>query len=267
MQKRGEMVFSKRGQLTIFIIIGIVIIAVAVLIYFIVPKTQTGAVFDSKNPNGFIQNCLEKTIQDSVEKISLQGGSADPEFYDMYQGQRVEYLCYTAENYATCVVQRPLLQEHFETEVEKDISTEVQSCFNSLMENYQNEGYMTNLEKGKTLVFLLPNKVLVNFSGYVLNVSKTETSRYNSFSVVLNNNLYELVNIATSIIDWESRFGDSSPNIYMTYYKNVKVEKMIQSDGTKIYILTDRNSGIKFQFASRSVVFPPGIGLQGVSTT
>jgi len=44
----------------------------------------------------------------------------------------------------------------------------------------------------------------------------------------------------------------------MTYYSDLRVDKNLRDDGTKIYIITDRNTGNKFQFASRSLVFPPG---------
>ena len=47
----------------------------------------------------------------------------------------------------------------------------------------------------------------------------------------------------------------------MTYYPWLKVEKILRDDGTKIYILTDRNTGDKFEFAVRSVAWPPGYGI------
>jgi hypothetical protein len=47
-------------------------------------------------------------------------------------------------------------------------------------------------------------------------------------------------------------------NIY-EYYHDLKVEKKKQIDETSIYILTNRDTGEKFQFASRSYAFPPGV--------
>ena len=38
-----------------------------------------------------------------------------------------------------------------------------------------------------------------------------------------------------------------------------KFEKITQGDGTKIYIITERDTLEKFQFASRSYVWPQGI--------
>jgi len=73
----------------------------------------------------------------------------------------------------------------------------------------------------------------------------------------LNNNLYELIAIANSIIEWEATQGDADVRIYMAYYPNLKVEKNLRDDGTRIYIITDKNTGDKFQFASRSLVYGP----------
>jgi len=39
----------------------------------------------------------------------------------------------------------------------------------------------------------------------------------------------------------------------MDYYHHLKVEKKKQGDGTTIYMITNRDTGDKFQFASRSV--------------
>ena len=260
MQKRGSRFSNKKGQVTIFIIIAILIIGAVFLIYTLVPKVETGTGFDANNPSGFIQNCLEDEIGNTVDLISKQGGSIDPEFSYLYQGERIEYLCYNSEYYATCVVQQPLLKQHIESQIRDDTSDETQACFNNLAENYRNEGYTVTLDPGKTDVELLPKRVVTNFNGYVLTVSKGETARHDSFNVVLNNNLYELVSIANSIIDYEATYGDAETSTYMLFYKDLKVEKKIQQDGTTIYILTDRNTGNKFQFASRSTAWPPGYG-------
>ena len=57
----------------------------------------------------------------------------------------------------------------------------------------------------------------------------------------MNNNLYELVSIANSIIDSESNLGDANERFYMDIYPDLKVEKFNQVDGSTIYIVTDRN--------------------------
>ena len=78
--------------------------------------------------------------------------------------------------------------------------------------------------------------------------------------MVISNNLYELVAIANSIIEWEVAYGDVERTLYESYYHNLRFEKKAKSDGSKIYILTDLDTGNKFQFASRSMVLPGGYG-------
>ncbi len=267
MQKRGVYSYNKKGQVTIFIIIALLIIGAAALIYFLSPKVSTGTGFDATNPQGFIQSCLKKPIQKTVENLSSQGGSLNPNFYFLYKGNNIEYLCYTAENYATCVIQQPMLKQHIESEIINKIPGDVNSCFSSLQENYKNGGYTVSLNPGKTTVGLLPKRVVTRLDNYTLTVTKGETKIYGSFSVILDNNLYELISIANSILEWEVKYGDAETTLYMSYYKDLKVEKITQQDGTKIYILTDRNTGNKFQFASRSKALPPGFGVQGVANT
>jgi len=249
---------ERGGQVTIFIIIAILIIGLVVSFYLLIPRVETESVFDVTNPAGFMQSCLEKEIERTVETISLQGGSIEPVNYLLHQDNKVEYLCYTDEWYKTCVVQQPLLKRHIESEIKDDIQEEVATCFANLQQNYRDDRYTVNLETGKTVVELLPKRIVTRFENYVLTVTKGQTSKYDSFSVVLNNNLYELSSIATSIIDWESTYGDAETTIYMTYYKDLKVEKIKLGDGSTVYVLTDRNDGNKFQFASRSVAWPPG---------
>jgi hypothetical protein len=77
--------------------------------------------------------------------------------------------------------------------------------------------------------------------------------------VILNNNLYELISIANSIIEWEVIEGKADPRIYMALYNDfLIVERNHRDDGTNIYVLTDKNTEDKFQLASRSWVSLPG---------
>lgn len=249
---------NKRGQVTLFIIIAIVIIVLGILIFLFYPKIKALTELGAKNPSAFIQSCMEDEIENAVETLSLQGGSINPEHYYLYEDNKIEYLCYINEDYAPCVVQQPMLVQHIESEIKNEIQDEAEACFQDLKKTYEKRRYSANLKEGETLVELLPERVVTTFKNE-LTVTKGESKRYETFNVVLNNNLYELVSIADSIIAWEASYGDVETTTYMNYYKELKVEKKVQEDGTTIYILTNRDRGNKFQFASRSVAWPPGI--------
>jgi hypothetical protein len=257
------MVKNKRGQLSIFIIIGIIIVVFGILIYMFYPGIKSNLGFDSQNPSGFLQNCLEKEIEKSVKTLSLMGGSINPEHYIIYNNEKIEYLCYTKEYYKTCIMQQPMLKTHIENEIKKDINSKAEQCFEDLKFSYEKEGYKINSKTKDFDVELLPKRIVIHFNNSIT-LEKENSKKYDSFEVVLNNNLYELVSITNSILNWETNYGDSETTSYMNYYHDLKVEKKKQSEGSTIYILTDRNNKNKFQFASRSIAWPPGYGIEEV---
>ncbi|MEX0932526.1 MAG: hypothetical protein WDZ77_00285 [Candidatus Pacearchaeota archaeon] len=249
---------EKRGQVTIFIIIAIVVVSLGGLAYFVFPQIQTNISGEDNNPVSFIENCLEEDLEETIESVSLQGGKLEPVNSFLYEDVEIEYLCYIWESYQPCVVQNPLLRQSVEGEIKKGIETKVESCFAEMKNNFESQGYSVQYQPGGLDVTLLPQRIVTSMNKD-LTLSRDETETYEKIEIVVNNNLYELVGIAGSIIESESKYGNAETTIYMDYYKNLKVEKHTQEGGTKIYILTNRDGGEKFQFASRSIVFPPGI--------
>lgn len=248
---------NKNAQVTIFIIIAILIIAAAVLIYLFYPKISTTLGTQEDTPQTYIQSCIEKEITDAITTVSLQGGSINPENYILYNDTKIEYLCYTNQYYQSCLIQQPMLKEYIEAQIKSAISKNATSCFNSLKSSYQKQGYDIDMKNGAVTVELLPKRVITTFN-YSVTATKGDTQKYDSFIVITNNNLYELTSIANSIIQWESTYGNAEVTAYMTYYHDLKVEKNLINSGDKIYVITDRNTGSKFQFASRSQAWPAG---------
>jgi len=251
---------NRSGQVTIFIIIAIIIVAAGILIYSFYPQIKTSLGIQQQDPQSFIQSCIENDIKDAVNNLSNQGGNIVPDNYILYDNSKVQFLCYTNEFYRPCLVQQPMLKQHIESEVVKQISANVDSCFASMKNSYIKQGYNVDLISGNKTVELLPKRIVSTFN-YSLTLTKGEdVKKYNSFVVLLDNNLYELVAIANSIINWETTYGNADPTIYMTYYHDLKVEAKSLSNG-KVYILTDRNTGNKFQFAVRGQVWPAGYAI------
>jgi hypothetical protein len=255
----GDKAFSKnkQGQVTLFIIIAIIIVALVVIIYAFFPKIKSGLNLETKSPQVFIQSCLEDELEEIVQNISLQGGSINPESSYLFDGYSLEYLCYTNEYYELCNVQQPFLKNHIEEEIENELIPKVNECFAALVEDYSNKGYGANLIKGQVKAELLPKRVVLSIP-HNLTLTKDSTERFSSFNIVLNNNLYELVSIAKSIVELETTLGEADKLYYMMIYHDLRVEKFEQSEGSRVYVLTDRNNENKLQFAVRSVAFPAG---------
>jgi molybdopterin converting factor small subunit len=250
---------KRRGQVTIFVIIGIVIVVAAVAVFYLYPDILSPST--SSSPTGRIQDCLEDEIEDNVEEISLNGGSLNPELYATYYRESKkytpEYLCYTNEYYKPCVTQQPLLKAHVEEEIKNSISAEVKKCFDNLESDYKKEGYTVSLNRNDYAVDLILGKVRVVFD-YDLTLTKGSTNNYNEIIVNVDSGLQRLVNIASKILSWEAQYGDADISGHMASNYWLRAEKRKLADGSKIYILEDKESKEKFMFASRSVVWAPG---------
>jgi len=258
MKKRIDMLdMNKRGQVTIFIILGIIIVALGIIFYMFYPQIRATFGFEVQSPYGFMQSCLEEDIANAATAVALHGGSIAPVFNYSYLNEEMEYLCYTNEYYKTCTVQQPFLINHIEEEIENEIKGKVNECFNELEDSFRDRGYDVVLRQSDFKVDLLPKRIALN-TNTTLSLKKEDTATYESFNIGFTNSLYDLASIAQNIIEWEATYGDSETTAYMDYYHDLKIEKIKQTDGTTIYIISDKNTGDKFQFASRSVAWPPG---------
>jgi hypothetical protein len=263
MIKKGE----RKGQVTIFIIIAVLIIALAILIYLYYPKIIASFSTETKNPASMIQECIQEQIEDNVQIISLQGGnyvvdSNSGYFYkkeEDSEGKYVKYLCYTSQDLQKCISQEPFLTEHVEAEILNSISTEVDNCFNNMVRSYDNKGYEVNLKRGEAYVEIIPNLISTNLNSTLTLTKADETQTYRNFNIDLNSNLYDILEVAKNIIIWEMNVGDSLPEAYMYNNPNLRVEKHRKGDDTKIYVLTDINTEESFRFAVRSIAAPVGL--------
>jgi len=248
---------KKRGQVTIFIILAILLIIIALAIFYFLPKLKSSSDLGTKNPNTYFQSCMENELEDTLVTIGLQGGSLEPEFYKEYQDEKIEFLCYTEDNNKACDILRPFLEEHITNEIKKELEPKAKECYNQVVGIYDKSGYnvIPSSQEGELIVELLPGKVKLSYLKE-LTLTKKDTQKYSSFSVIANNNLYELANIASNIVVWKSIIGNFDPTSYMALYHDLKIETDNPkfTDGVDIYILTDKKYDTTFQFAVRSWV-------------
>ena len=248
MIKRGV-----RAQVTIWIILAIVIVAVIILLFALkVPQR----LFTSSNPNIQLGDCLQEELKNSLGLISSQGGSIDPVNSIMYKDNEIEYLCYTNEYYKTCVMQQPLLKQHVERELVDNLTPKVEECLEIIKASLESKGYNVASQGNQVSLELEPYSLKLVVSG--ITAEKEASVSYNKFVVEEKTNTYDFLMFASSILNWEARYGDADITTYMAYYPNIKVEKYKQSDGSKIYILSRDNE--QFMFATRSLSWPAGYG-------
>ncbi len=248
-----EINMEKRGQVTIFIIVAIIIV-VGILSYFLWIKPTY--ITDKSGALGF-EGCVEDVVEQAISELELKAGFINPEFTYAYNGQELTYLCYTNDYYETCTVQVPFLKNAFDEQMEQLIRSDIDSCYSNSIEDLKAQGYSVSTGTIEYDVLIEPSVVRVEIDAPTI-VGSQQFARFN---VKVNAPTYDMVMIATSILQFETKYGDADTTAIMEFYPDYIVKKMKRSDGTTVYFLEHKILGNKFQFASKSLVWPAGYAL------
>jgi len=256
------MLFNRKAQVALWVIIAIVIVAV-ILVIVLRPNIPFIPQLSSEiNPNVYLKDCVEPKVKESMTLLSKQGGYSNPEGFIVYRDTKVKYLCYSAEYYERCIVQQPMLKSHYEKELSSSLTQTLNQCMANLKNEYEQKGYSVSSSEVSSTVSLIPKKVRIDFSAPMTVSKKDESSKtFRTFEVEINSNIYDLLMLSTSIIQFESTYGDAETSLYYQYYPDLRINKDKLSDGTTVYTLTNVVSEESFTFASRSVAWPAGYGL------
>lgn len=252
---------GKRGQITIFIIVAILIIVV-VLMFLLIRNQITPGIGQKPegDPQSFLESCLEEKVKDKIELISSQGGYVENELSKKVDGINVAYLCYTMNNYVSCINQEPVLMDHLKKEIKKATQEDVEFCFASLKKNLENKGYQLSFGTLDYSVDLESKKVILKIDRDLTITKSDETSNYDYFEIIVSDKIYDLALVVQEINSQEATFCNFDTSGYSMFYSDYEIEKFMLGDSTKIYTVKDVKTNEQFVFGVRSCVIPPGIG-------
>jgi len=250
-----KMNLKKGGQISIFIILGILIVVVLVVLFSRDAGFDT--IFSGQSPYQEIEGCAQTAVTEGLGILSEQGGVIEPENYYLYQGKKIDYVCYSENEYENCVMQKPILTNTIIDELSSYSKPKIVGCLNSVKSSLESRGYTVSMKDPEITIELVPDNVLIDMD-LDLRIEKAGVESYRMIKTGIKSKIYNFALITSSISQWETRYGDSETLNYMLYYPSLKVEKKKQGEGSTVYILTDRDTDEKFYFASRSIVVPAG---------
>lgn len=139
MRRRGEkeeiskFTRQKKGQITIFVIIAILLIS-GIILFFVFRTQITPQKGESveTNINLFLSSCLNDNIQERIKLLAIQGGYAEPTgkdfmFNDEGVSKKIPYLCYAQESGSLCINQEPMLMEHLKNEMKDYLANDIRN--------------------------------------------------------------------------------------------------------------------------------------------
>ena len=152
---------NKKGQVTIFIIVAIMIVVGIIIAIMLMGKidTEPSVIL---GPQEFIDKCVKDSVENSVEKMLKNGGEISATQWIDYNGTQWNYLCYQADYYQACYNIHPMLELQIESEIEKNIKDDIDGCFDEMKEEFEDRGYDVNIGNGDGSVDLLPGYIKID---------------------------------------------------------------------------------------------------------
>lgn len=254
----------KRGQISIFIIIGITLV-VGIVSYFafkggLIPSINYGK---ETNPNIFLEACLKDKIRDTAEIIELQGGYVEPSFAKKFkfgeeEYHNIAYLCYNENYYIPCINQEPMLIQHINNELTDEIYSTVEECYNDMVNNLEEEGYGVESNYRSFEVKLIPENINVNIDAD-LSITKQDVKyEQEDLIVSVKSHLYDMSIIAQEIVSQEAEYCSFNNVGFMMINPKFELNNFRTSDLETIYRIKYKDSGEEFRFVIHSCVNPPG---------
>jgi hypothetical protein len=248
------MLMKKRGQSTIFIIVGIVIVLIVALYIIgtqtkIIPPLLGGgsAVDQMSDIETHITECLEEIGDDYLTQLGLQGGylSIPADSYRMYNDSTVSYLCYNQINSATCS-NRMLTVAHMEQELEDTVSSALETCIN--VHDYSKD--ITAVAESWVLEVEIYQSTVDFLLTYPVEIAKEdETIKEDEFTFSFNVPLGELYDVSMDVVNQEASIGDFDQLIYMLQKFSKYTIYKYRPYPDKIYQVRMREGNYIFQFA------------------
>ncbi len=260
---------GKRGQVTIFIIIGIIIVSAIVLFFLFKSGVKIPGIGVGKeiNPPSFLESCMEDKIKEAVNLISFQGGYIENplniyfKFEEENSPVNISYLCYNQADYFPCVNQEPMLLKHLKEEIYNYISDDVRNCFDSLTLSLDKQGYTVDSKYRGFEINLEEKKIIINIDAEITLTKSGETTKQENFEIIILSRFYDLAIVVQEIINKEATTCEFN-HYNMFSYPNFDINKYKTSDSSVIYKIKHEDSNEEFRFAVRGCIMPPGFGLE-----
>ena len=195
----------KRGQLTIFIIVAIIVIGFVILFF----AFQTGLIKQPINPESdpfrlFVQDCMDQTAQDAIYFIGLQGGYSNvPNPKENYSS--IEIPIYWNIN----EINLPS-EDTIENEIFNHFKAEFQNCLGDFS-NFKEQVFDVTAKEIKGDVVFSKNNMKINLDYPLFFKSQNSSVELRDFTTDVNVDFNQKHDIVRQILEEQQRNPDSIP--------------------------------------------------------
>ncbi len=251
---------NKKGQITIFVIIALILVVGIALIYTLISGPGAGISY-SKNPRAAVELCIRDSVEEAAQLIAENGGqleidSSMPSI--IYDGKSRAFLCHTQNNKELCSGTEPMLAKKIGDGIKDYIAPTVASCF----KNLENEFKKYNYQAGETEidVEILPGNILLKINKEVFYNKGEGQESLNNFDVKLNSPMFEFIRIANRVINDEVNCKCGTDTCDADTLKisldnpRFEIKKFTTGGNEEIYRIKETLTKKEFVFAVRNCI-------------
>lgn len=253
---------KKRGQITAFIIAGLVLLFIIGATWISMTIISKGKIkpaieevqkipLEEATLKNYVENCITIVSVGPIKTIALQGGTLNLTDYIWYDESKFNVLCYNLEGYKGCV-NSLLLRQQMEEELSREIKLLLKTCIN--LKPFEEKGYnvTTGLMDVKTeiglydITFKLTYPIKLQKQDHIFEISE--------FSSTLDYPLGELYELTADIVNSEITNSNFNKDEFMVESNpSIKIQKHRPYPNI-VYSLTKHLEEINEDFTFRFAV-------------
>lgn len=247
----------KKGQVTVFVIVGIIVITIFMLLYVYSKdlakismgtkntQTRVSEVFDAIQKDQ-IEKCINSETKKAVQLFLDNGGTFEMSNYVTYHTKKVNVLCQAIPGKTQCM-QNPLflnvVSEKFAQKLKKKIFDCIDLSVYKKSDMIIETGNLNvSVEIGKKNLVVHVNYPLTVSAG-IVNFSRSD------FVYNVNVPLGEIIKITNDVLKYEARNGGLDIIMYTVDNAFKYVIQLKWQYPNKIYFVGLRDSNYKLNFA------------------
>ncbi len=251
---------QKKGQVTVFVIIGVLTLFILLFIFFVKdaaferftrsPNVEAHLQTELDGITAEIQRCMHQETSKALQELGQGGGYFTPIHTLTFYGKPFTYLC-TIINGKTPCVQQLLTRTSIETRLNQRLQTTIPTCMK--LQGYKNKDYTLTTGTFAVSSAILPRAVLVNAT-YPLTLTKGPYEvRRTTYSLSVVAPLGLILDGVHDIINAEASDNYFDPLAYSFLKQSTYDLAKHISYPHRVYIVKVYGSDYTFQFAVEGV--------------
>ncbi len=253
--KRGK----RKGQITIFIIVAILLVAV-IASFFLIQNNIFSSGGAKENIPDYVDGCLQDSLMEAIYFNALQGGYfvAIPDLYSLSPKHAVAYENLYIPVYWNLGNPEVPSLEDLQDQINLAVGFRMEDCLKNFT-NFKKQGYeikTDGIQNIEVITTEKETKVILDFPIFVTKAD--ETNEYKEFSKSTDFNLVEKYEIVKKAIELQKLTPNDIPIVQfseLAFDKGFKFETIDLGDNTFLHSFTFTSEKNKYQGFDYTYVF------------